>query len=229
MATNHRYGSLNLCALRLTRLNSGGHPVPGAGNGYVTTAPIKLDLTSNTEKGDSATQKNGCGVICQTYTNPDTLDSLGLSLDLCQNDPELLEIMTGATLLSGGGGVPRGLKAPAVGSTPPLVALEAWTLAWDNSVQAQQSLVGAATYMHWVFPSTQWTLGNTSLAAGILTVSLTGTGAENKSLTVNGPYDDWPTDVATSGGIDRLYGWFYDGAIPTVSTDGYISVTSAAS
>lgn len=229
MASDHRFGSINLCGMRITRLTSGGAPVPGAGNGYISTAPIKLDNTINTEKGDSATLKNGCGQICQTYTNPDTIDSITLGLDLCQNDPEILEMMTGGLLIPGSGGHPRGVKAPRVGASPNPVCLEVWTQSWDGSVQATSPLVAAPTFMHYVFPSVKWTLGNTSIAAGILTIPLTGTGAENPHITANGPYDDWPTDVAAVGGIDTLYGWFYDAGPPPVGSDGYISVTSAAS
>lgn len=141
----------------------------------------------------------------------------------------MLEIMTGASVISSGGNA-IGFQFPAVGAEPPPVCFEAWSKAWSGDSQVVAPFTDPlATYIHWVFPYTRWVQGAFTMEHDLMIVPVTGKGRENASITANGPFDDWPTAVANAGGITRIGGWFYDDSLPNNDSCTYIEVTSAAS
>lgn len=224
------YQSLDICALRVTRLNSStGSPVVGSGNAVISNAPIKLEVKLDLEKGDDLVQKNGCGSIASAFHDRDRIKSLNLSMDLTQLDAYLLELMTGAQVFSSGGN-PIGFQSYAVGADGPApVCLEAWSKAWDGGNPAIPTFTSPnAAYIHWVFPKTTWHMGDFTLQHGFMVVPIDGKGEENSRITANGPFDDWPAGVSGPGGITRVFGWFFDSTLPTASC-GYTSVPGVAS
>jgi hypothetical protein len=228
MSTSTCHTSLDICALRVAQLTTAGAPKTGATNGYVTNMPQTLDVTVNTLKGSSDSQLNGCGVLSYFFQAPDSIQNLALGITLLETDAELMRILTGGgTFVSAGADM--GATAPAVGTNPPAVCVEAWTKAWGTDTQYAPPFTSpTAAYMHWVFPYTTWVVGKFTLEHKILITPLTGLGSENPFITVNGPFDDWPAPVVAGGGIKRLYGWYYDTNLPT-QTCAPIAVTSAAS
>lgn len=228
MANSTCHTSLDVCRLRIATLNNSGSPVSGALNGIVSDAPITVDVTIEVDAGDTETLKNGCGSLAFTYEAPDSIKGLTLATSLTEFDVELLRIMTGSsTIASGGNDI--GMQAPAVGASPPVVCVEAWTKAWDVSTQKVPAFTSPnAAYMHWVFPYTTWVQDKFTLEHKLLVTPLKGKGKENTQITVNGPFDDWPAAVAAANGIRKLYGWFYDATLPAV-TCAPIAVSSAAS
>lgn len=224
------YTSIDLCAIRVAKLTTGGSPDTGATNGYQTGAAIKLEITVEIETGEEFTQKDGCGEICATFKEPDKIKRLSLAMDLCQLDALLLEFMTGASSFSSGGNI-VGSQFAAVGTNPDPVCVEAWSKAWDNDQQAVVPFTSPdATYIHWVFPYTTWVQGNLVVEHNLMVVPVTGNGRENANITANGPFDDWPTAISNAGGITRIGGWFFDDALPAdLDACEAIAVTSAAS
>lgn len=220
--------SLDLCAIRISKLTETGAPMTGAGNGYVADTPLSLGVTITTEAGDDLKQKNGCGALVAAYQSPDTIKGIDLALVLTDLDAVALKLLTGGSVyLDGTNAI--GFQPPAVGAYPGPVCFEGWSKAWDTDTQLVDSTTTPnATWIHWVFPFTRWVQDNFSLAHQILTVPVKGKGSQNNHLTVNGPFNDWPAQVATGGGVTKLYGWFYDVAAPA-STCQAIAVTSAAS
>lgn len=223
------YSSIQLCAIRVAELNSAGSPISGANRGYVSDAPIKLDIGVELEEGDEFIQKNGCGAICVNYKDQDKIKNVTLGLELCSLDSQLISLLVGGDTFSSGGNV-IGMQLPAVsGSNDNGVCLEAWSKAWDGTAQAVPSFTSPnAAYYHWVFPKVKWSLGNITLENGVAVVPVNGVGSENSRVTTNGPFDDWPSPIANAGGITRVAGWWLDDDLPTASC-GFISVTSAAS
>lgn len=220
--------SLDLCAVRVSRLTTGGAPLTGATNGYVSNEPLSLGVTITTEAGDDLTVKNGCGGIASTYQQPDQIKGVELSLELCELDAYLLSILTDSQVFTAGGNA-IGMQATAVGTSPDPVCFEAWTKAWDSDHQYTAPYTSPdAAYWHWVFPFVRWVQGDLTLEHNLLTVPVNGKGSENTSITVNGPFNDWPAEIAAQGGITRLYGMYLDDSIPT-GTCNYVSVTSLAS
>jgi hypothetical protein len=227
--TSTCHTSVDLCAIRVSSLTTAGAPVAGADNGYVSVAPQKLDVTINTQKSNSDTQNNGCGTLMGVLTDPETIQDISFSIDLCQLDSDLISLMTGAVLYESGGNA-IGYQFPAVGSTPPNICFEGWSKAWDVDQQLVAPFTSPnATYLHWVFPNTQWVQDKFTLEHKVLIVTIKGTGKENSHITANGPFNDWPTAVANAGGVTRMGGWFYDGTIPSNDDCDFVTVTSAAS
>lgn len=229
MADSTCYTSVDLCALRVAKLTTAGAPDTGADNGYVTDAAIKLGITVEVSAGQELEQKNGCGAICATLKEPDKIKRLTLDTDLCQLDAFLLEFMTGAPAFVDGSGNAIGQQFPAVGTEPPPVCIEAWSKAWDDDQQAVDPFTSPdATYIHWVFPFTRWVQAAFTLEHALVVIPVKGDGSENSQITANGPFDDWPTEIAAAGGVTHIGGWFFDDALPTVACEP-IPVTSAAS
>lgn len=220
---------IDLCAIRATKLTEAGAPLTGASNGYLSIAPISLQVTTETEAGDDLTLKNGCGSLIASKQSPDTFKGITLALVLSQMDSYLLNILTGATLFTSGGNA-IGLKAPAIGSTPPPVCLEAWTKPYVDDNQTTSTFTSPnVSWMHWVFPFTRWVLGDFTMENDFMQVPVNGIGASNTQITVNGPYNDWPSAVAAQGGVTTPYGWFYDTVFPNAETCDFVTVTSLAS
>jgi hypothetical protein len=225
MPTQHCFGSLQACRIRLARLEASGHPFEGAGNGYVSDAIVKLDVSVELSEGDDFEIRNGCGAICQTFKADDKIKRLNLSLELCQLDADLLELMADCDLFISGGNT-IGWQFPSVSAADnPGVCFEVWSKAWDGTAQAVPALTSpAAAYWHWVFPKTKWTIGDVTMENDLMTVPLNGTSEENSQITQNGPFNDWPVGAFVS----RVGGAFFDSAIPA-ATCAYTTVPVVAS
>lgn len=225
------YTSLQLCALRVALLQSSGRPpTPVTNKGYVTDAAIKLDVSVQLRAGKDLEQQNGCGAVCAAFKQPDRIKRLDLKMDLCQFDAQLVGMLTGGGVISSGGNA-IGYQFPATtGSVDPLpVCIEAWSRAWQGNQQAVPAFTSPnAAYIHWVFPFTLWTHGQFAIEDALMVLPMTGQAQENRNITINGPYDDWPAAVVAAGGITQVGGWFLDATLPTVACN-YINTTSAAS
>jgi len=234
MAEPHCFGSLQVCALRVAKLNAAGSPVTGASNGYVSDALVMAKVTTEIEEGDEFTLKNGCGSICQTFKDCDRVKRVTVEMELCQLDSELLSLITnGSNITKISSGDSIGYELPEANDVCSNgVSLELWTKAWDGSAQATPVSVGAGgltpAYWHWVMPSVKFQIGDLTLENEILKVPVKGFGNANPRITANGPFDDWPSDIVARGGITSSAGWFLDSVIPT-ATCGFINVPSAAS
>lgn len=229
MPNQHCFASLDLCLLRVARLNAVGSPISGASNGYRTDSPIKLEVGLDLATGDDLEQKNGVGAVCAAFKDCDRIKRLSLKMDLCQLDAQLLELLCGFSLFTSGGNT-IGAQFPAVGgSCSNGVCLEVWTKAWDVGSPAIPTYTSPnAAYIHWVFPKATFAMGNFTLEHGFLVVPVEGKGEENTRVTSNGPFDDWPAPVSGPGGITRVGGWFFDATLPATSC-GYVNVVSAGS
>lgn len=231
----HCFGSLQACMTRVAKLTSSGGPDDGSTNGYRTDALIELTVDPEIEEGVNLRVRNACGSICQTFRDCDKLVGLTFAMQLCHLDAELLAMLTGGSVirdLSGAGvGNVIGFELPSSeDACPNGVSLEEWSKAWDNSAVATPAFAGGSTavYFHWVFPKTQWQIGQLKFENDFMRVNVTGFALENPQITANGPFDDWPADVAAYGGITNLGGWFFDTTLPSAAC-GSVAVSSLAS
>jgi len=216
------FAPLNLCAMRVAALSSGGAPQPGA-FGYRTDAIATASIGLEIEDGEEFTVKNGCGTIAQTVKQPSKVKGSTVTLELTNFDPALLWLLIGNSrriVDSGGAGSGEiiGWEAPLVSAAAGNgVCLELWSKAWDSTVQATPAFAGGSTavYFHWVFPKVIFTLSDLPLQEDFTTTTVEGVGSENPNLTANGPWNDWPSDVAGPGGFSGSVGFYYDSTIPT--------------
>lgn len=220
--------SVGLCAVRLAKLTAAGAPLTGANNGLVVNSAMSLQVTLEKEAGAKKTKKNGCGQLMVSLRDDDTISGITFAAKFCQLDAELINFLTGASLITSGGNS-VGLELPGFGSVPGPVCLEGWSKAIDVDHQIIAPATSpASTYIHWVFPFSKWTQDAFKMEDDAMEVDISGNGNENPYITVNGPFDDWPAYTVTHGGITKSGGWFYDGAPPT-ATCARIAVPSAAS
>lgn len=231
---NWCFGALQVCAYRVTQLNSNGTAWNGAGHGLANNALIDATISPVYSTGSDLEQKNGCGTICQAYKDCDRLKAFNVTLNLCALDGLLSQFLMGGTLIRDTGGAGAndviGFEYPSpTDACTAGVALELWSKAWDGSAQAAPAFSGGSpVYFHWVFPKSVWSQGDITLEDGFSVFPFTGYCTPNSRISANGPYDDWPADVAIQGGIMTAGGWFFDTTIPTASCTA-ITVTSAAS
>lgn len=172
MAGNDCMISLQVCALRVARLNSDGTTPAGATNMYLSNDIARLDITPNYEAGDEITLKSGCGSIAAAYKDVDRLKRADVALTMLTTDPELYELLAGFSLITSGG-QSVGAAAPAVGATPPAgVSLEVWTKAWKGGgpPPGQTFADGASTNL-----STTYTSASAAFTASDVGRTLTGT------------------------------------------------------
>lgn len=205
MASNC-FHTMQLCRLRVARLEPNGVPDPGTGNLYITDAQISLTLGLDVSEGDEFEVKNGCGDICFAFTDVDRIKGLNLELALCSADPELFELLTGGDRLTSGSET-VGYALPEVGSAGNEngCSIEAWTKNITGS-----DLDPDFPYVRWVFPKTRWTFADKTFENGPITHSFTGQGYENSNWH-DGPANDW--DYTSN----RLFQFAGDISLPTAA------------
>lgn len=213
MPGNDGAASLQACAMRVTRLDASGATPAGATNMIVTDDLISVEFKAVLESGDDFTVKNACGGIALSYKAPDSLKRYDVTLTIPNVDPELEEMLTGATLITATGNT-IGVSAPAVGQlTNNGVCLEIWTKAWIGGGPA-----ASLPYWRYVVPHWSPAPGDFKIEGAPLQPGFSGPTWENSNIG-NGPNNDWPTGLLPTAG--RSYSRYRDSALPSVATVGY--------
>lgn len=112
-------------AARFTRLDICGAPVHAARSYVVTQGFITVTISENVEAGGEITQKNAWGEFCIDEKDPDILKWAGVKIELCEVDPDIMDIVGGSNpvFLAGNTiGWTRGPLPPEGG-----FAIEVWT------------------------------------------------------------------------------------------------------
>jgi len=182
--------SLQCVAIRVTALDAGGKPQPGAAM-YVTDNLVKIDFNPEMESGQEISQKNAAGNLCVVYRTPDLMKRLNMSVEVCVPDPELEVLLSGGDLFLDGDDV-MGFAYPPlmVDSAPNGVSIEAWTrYVVDGYQPAEQP------YIWWAFPKTQLRKGNRTIDVNAMANVYEGFAGENVQWGT-GPLGDWewPSD-----------------------------------
>jgi hypothetical protein len=223
------YQSLDLCYVRASTLASDGSKLGATTNGGAyNTSPISLSRSPIVSTGETLEQRDGCGNICVSITDADVTTGEDLTLTLCQLDLELISILTGGEVLLDGSAEVIGVEAPDPSATAPTIAFEAWTKAYSGSSR----VAAPRDYWHWVWPGTQWNIGDWTIERGILQVGLTAKASANANAG-SGPFNDWP-----GAGIQQFFGVFLASDEPDSDTSpynqqglscGYINLPASAS
>lgn len=169
--------------LRVSRLTgAAGYLDAGASNLYVTSSIVELGSTPVFDTDTDLTQPNGSGDTCVSYAKDGSYKRHDLTASLCELDAELLEMLTGATLVTSGGDT-VGAKFGTEPNTG-WVCVELFsTVVEDGSPTGE--------YVVWVYPKCQFRRGQTTRNNGILTVPLTGKAFVNRNIGL-GPDGTWP-------------------------------------
>ncbi len=211
--------SFGLCAVRLTVVDSAGNVVAGSMS-YVTDSPIEITLTPNIESGNTVSVRNGCGCSVARFKFPDTFNWFEFSFNKAALEPEMEAFLLGGETIDDSGDV-VGLVFPSsldCDDDLPSVAFEYWT---KHVVGSGQD--GAFPWIHWVFPSTSWSLADNTFGEDATQISLNGFSRTNSNWG-DGPYGDGPPDGSDIS--DGAY-WKTDVEPPTADCAAQ-SVTSTS-
>jgi hypothetical protein len=211
--------TVEICAVRATRLDSDGTPAAGPNNVYIVNDILQLQVRANVREGEEREMRGGCGCVIASKSEEDELRRFDLQLDGGRLEPGLLEMLTGAAAILDSTdviGAHVGKKL-ACGTTRPTVAFEAWTKRWTSDDEQDPVF----PWWHWLWPRTAWALGDNTLQADFGPVIVTGKSRANTAWGA-GPYGDMPE--ANDG--SQLSFWADAGDLP-VGTCEYSSVTVA--
>jgi hypothetical protein len=201
---------IRLCAIRLTALDAVGNPVAGPNNVYVSSNSIMLSVKPTIEAGEDKTLVGGCDCIIATYRGKDKLKWFEFELDQGVLEPGLQELMLGSAVILDGSGNPIGNWWPSqLGCDvpgQPNVCLEAWQDLWEDDHQ----FATPYQFLHYIWPSTSWEIGDFDLQNDFMQPKLTGYSRANPQWG-EGPFHDTPEFVQPIGGY-----WF-DNEIPTAA------------
>lgn len=207
------YTSADLCGVRWSLLDDTGAPIFDNTDGSAyNLSPISLQINPTVSTGDTFEQRDGCGNVCYTATNPDTNTGADLTLTLCTLDVESIALATGASIVIDGSAENIGF---AIGTdTGPNTEFHAWTKSFDDSAR----VASPREWWHHVFPNVVWTLGNQTLQQNSLTVTLNGTATTSSNLG-DGGFSDVPETIQP--GIPYWYMPFLASDIPVASEAPY--------
>lgn len=225
-----RYGSLQVCLLRVAMLEASGAPAVGADNGYVSEGTISVDIGIELSDDVDLEQINGCGNVCQAYFKQGAIKRATADLVLCELDIQIAQLVIGGALKAAAG-TPLGWEYPKINDAPQNgVCLEAWARAWDGSEQAVPAALGGTdpAWWHFVWPKYKGQLDDHTLENEFMEFSITGFSTENALMPLAGPFGDWPSYISSDGGITASGAVFLDTNYPD-SVTGYVEVTDGAS
>jgi hypothetical protein len=212
--------SILACGMRVTLLDSLGDVAPGPNNSYVTDGLIQIQFTPDLFVPPEREQVSGCNCVIASAKFPSLLKRFDLTIDKGQLEPGLESLMTGADVVLSGPD-PIGAWWPnnaQCGETPPpFVALEVWSQAYEGNAQSE-----VLPNIHWVWPKTQWVLGQSTLNNDIKQDQLVGFSIPN-SLWGQGPYGDGPGE-----NVGPMGGYWFTADDPPAAACGYATVVPSS-
>lgn len=161
-----RGGSVFGDAIRLCRLDVNGVPLAGTSNCIQTDNLVKFDYSPTMQAGPDITTVNAQGVPCLQYRGRDTLKYGAYTLDICDFDIEIVEMLTGGTIFTG--------------STTRTVTDGATTSASPNVTSATAAFTSAdvgAAITGTGIPTSTTILSVTNATTAVMSTNATATGA----------------------------------------------------
>lgn len=178
---------------RITRLDQCGAPVFGTCGFVVTEGFISVTYSREEEAGDEYLQKNAWGTFCINEKDPDLTKWWNVSIVFCEVDPDVLDIIGGATPVVFGSdtiGATFGPNAP-VGK----FGLEVWTKAVGQGACAG----GLPEWGYFLLAEVRngKVDGDITIENAALTLTLTGEGVSASDAWGTGPHGDNPMKVVS--------------------------------
>lgn len=205
--------SIHVCRIRATLLDDLG-VVTAGDNSYVSDKPVVVQVTPVIRQGVDEELVTGCDQIAAAYRGRDKLKRFDFQIDLAALEPALLSLMLGATLIEDASDVPVPIgvwwpnQISTDGADSPNVAFEFWTDVWEDDSQNPDW-----PYIHHVYGSTFWQIGQQRYENGFTRPVLNGFSRTNASWGA-GPYGDQGESLPP----DSPGGWFFTETAPPDST-----------
>lgn len=220
-------GQLQACILRVARLDASCIPQSGSNDIITTAGLVSVAATAETEEATKFEQKNGCDSIAwQAEGGCDKIKRYTLAMELATFDYELLELLTGGTLiLANGTSAPASWQGKVIGfaspgndtSCPHGVSMEIFTKAAYNTGSCSALGAGTPQYVRHIFPRVFLTPGDRTFENDVATASLTGFATPNAAWG-RGSTADWIAAAALPG--DTPHAEVFAAALPTPSNVG---------
>jgi len=220
-------GQLQACILRVARLDANCVPQSGSNNILVTAGLVSVQATADTEEATRFERKNACGAIAwQAEGGCDKVKRYNLTMELATFDYELLEMMTGGTLiLADADDAPESWQGKVIGfaspgndtSCPNGVSLEIFTKAAYNSGECTALAEGTPQFVRHIFPRAFLTPSDRNFEDDVAVARLTGFSTPNAAWST-GSTADW-IGAATLP-ADTPYAQVFAAALPAVSNEG---------
>jgi len=195
---------------RIIRLDDTGDVLAGIDSLYEHDRPITMGYTETRPDRVRIEQQDGAGETCGLYQGPPrAAETIELTMDLCQLDAELMELLLGGlTIQNGSYGSVGYLAATSSDINTDGVALETWSIAWNGN--SRKTYLGQPAWYRHVFPKTTWQLGQVTMANDAFsTIPLTGVAEVNPGFGTGLATDPFPTNVGS-----HPYAWVLDDSIP---------------
>jgi len=205
--------TVEICAVRVTRLDTDGSVDPDPDNSYVVQDVIQLQFTPNIREGEERELIGGCGgCAIASKSDDDSLRRFDLELQSGRLEPGLLEMLTGGAVIEDTAGAIGFLfgEKRACGEPQPRVAFEAWSKRWTSDDEQDPTY----PWWHWVWPSVAWVPGQNTLQADFGPIVVAGKSRANTTWGT-GPYGDQPASI---GGA-QLGVWATASDLPTGTCD----------
>jgi hypothetical protein len=135
--------------MRVIKLDACGVPVTGAGSQIVTDGFVKVEASQEYEDGTEYQLRNAAGNFCVNDVGPDQFTRSQLTIQFCQIDPDMVNLMTGSSVIVTG--------APATGTG---FWVTEGTVTQHFSLEVWQAVSGqacgstsVARAVYWVWPN----------------------------------------------------------------------------
>jgi hypothetical protein len=201
--------------LRLTKLDSVGAPVIGTCSTVVTDGFVKVTIAGEVEAGQEYTSKNAWGDFCISEKDADRFKWVNVTVDLCDVDPDVIDIMGGEAIIPAIVGTNTvGFAVTDDGNTQAF-AIEVWTKKAEGSGAAGE-------WGYFVVPAifNGRVNGDVNIENAPLTFSMTGQGQPATSAWGTGPYADQPYLVTSGVPVGALWGQITTTVAPPTLTNG---------
>jgi hypothetical protein len=216
---------VDICAVRLGRLNPDGSPDDGSATGAVAlcSGQSKLGWTAQYYTVAAIQDSDGCGNLVVNVPAEQLLAGYTVELDVLVQSDELHELGYGAQLITDGPAViGHAVLLDTACGTPSVksgVSIEAWA---KNIVCGEPDV--DFPFKRYVFSKAKLTPGDGSLAKGTNHLVLKGSTFKNSQLGA-GPFGDLPAGTPAGFALAT----FLDIALPDCDSEcGYVTTPAAS-
>lgn len=186
-------------AMRVSALSVSGTPLTGtSGSVWVSGRFLNVTFSPENESGEDIANKAADGSLCQILKTPDILKYYNVSVEICDPEPELTQLMSGGTTFTNpGSSAVTGWAALQAGQLTTSgigygVGIEVWSGAYVNGKPASVN-----PYWEHVWPLTILTLdGERAIENGFIATVFKGFSFGNPNFAPGGgtPTFPMPTD-----------------------------------
>lgn len=182
--------------IRMIKLDACGLPVSGAGGAgssvVVADGFVSVAATPEYEEGEEFIQKKASGAICVNDKDANELKRVGLEINLCVMDPDLLIVATGERLITTSPGPSGTGVIYGEGQLTARFSLELWQpVAGSGACDAS----GNQQFVYWAWPN----VGNAQITDHTFENGVFNYGFQAETKAAN---TLWPNRIGTNNWVD---------------------------